>query len=321
MANIKANSEMLKKETVGVEIEGYGMTQREVADAIQELFNEKGANSTAFYEGRHLRNFVAIDHKGRKWNVVSDASLSSSDGTFEMVTPILHYEDIELLQEVVRRLREKGARSDNRHGCGVHIHVGIKNDENPATPKSIRSLANIVKNHEKLIVKSIKMSRSRYEHGYARSINPQLIEALNTKKPKTWESLKKVHYDTLGHDFSHYSSTRYYFLNLHAIWDKGTVEFRCFEFQGNLHAGWLKAWIQLCMALVSYSKLVGYARPHEVYDENEKFCMKNWLNNLGLIGDEFKTCRVLFLRRLEGDASQKTPAHRVDTLDDLTLDD
>lgn len=321
MANLKNNSELLKLETVGVEIEGYGLTQSKVANHIQDLFNTKyGMNRESYFEGVHLSNYVAIDGQGRKWNVVSDGSLSAGNGTFELVTPILHYDDIELLQEVVRYLREKGAKSDNRHGCGVHIHVGIKNDTNPATPKSIRSLANVVKNHEKLIVKAIKMSNDRYYSGYAKGISQDLIKALNSKKPKTWDALKKIHYDVLGGGQMHYSSSRYYFLNLHAIWDKGTVEFRCFEFQGNLHAGWLKAWIQLCMALVSYSKLIGYARPHEVYDTNEKFCMKNWLNNLGLIGDEFKTCRVLFLRRLQGDASQKTPA-TVNPMDDLSWED
>lgn len=320
--NHTINSTRLKTETVGVEVEGYGMTREQVAKAVQEILNQEyGTNYVSYYDGSHLGNYVALEDNGRKWNVCSDASLSSSNGTFELVTPILHYADIELFQKILRHLREKGARSDSQHGCGVHIHVGLKNDEYPSTPKSIRALTNIVKNHERLIVKAIKMDNERYT-GYAKGINPRLVDELNKKKPTTWNALKKIHYDTLGgNSNSHYSGCRYYFLNLHAIWDKGTVEFRCFEFQGNLHAGWMKAWIQLCMALVSYSKIVSYARPHEVYDTNEKWAMKNWLNNLGLIGDEFETCRVLFLRRLQGDASQKVPSPRRAQNDELSWED
>lgn len=316
------NSTRLKTETVGVEIEGYGRNQEQVANAVQFVLNQKyGTNYTARYSGAHLRNWIAYEGNGREWNICSDASLHSSNGTFELVTPILRYEDIPLLQDIVRYLREIGCKSDAEHGCGVHIHIGIKNDEYPSTPKSIRNLTNIVKNHERLIVKAIKMTDHRY-NGYAKGISKRLVDELNKKKPVTWDALKKIHYDTLGgSSYTHYSDSRYYFLNLHAIWDKKTVEFRCFEFQKNLHAGWLKAWIQLCMALVSYSKIVSYARPHEVYDTNEKWAMKNWLNNLGLIGDEFETCRVLFLRRLQGDASQKVPSPRRAVNDELSWED
>ena len=54
-----------------------------------------------------------------------------------MVTPILTYDDIETLQELVRRLRA-GAKSDPTRGCGVHIHIGAAGH----TPQSLRNLAN-----------------------------------------------------------------------------------------------------------------------------------------------------------------------------------
>lgn len=322
MANLKENIERMKTETFGCEIEMYHITQQGASRIIARVLNEYYRVNTCdvIYDGSHLHNYVVVDPTGRKWQCVSDSSINGFGGACEFVTPILRYDDIELLQTIVRALRNAGAKSDDRTGgCGVHIHVGIKNDQYPATPKSIRNLANIVKNHERLIVKSIKMSRNRYT-GFARGISQRLIDELNAKKPDTWDKLKDLHYRVLGGGTSHYSDSRYYFLNLHAVWDKGTTEFRCFEFQGQLHAGWLKAWIQLCLAIVSYSKIVSYARPHEVYDTNEKYCMKTWLTNLGLIGDEFKTCRTLMLRRLDGDASQKTPRTIGDCLDDLGLD-
>ncbi len=48
-----------------------------------------------------------------------DAVEDSRTGA-EMVTPILTYADMETLQELVRRLRRAGAKSDATRGCGVH---------------------------------------------------------------------------------------------------------------------------------------------------------------------------------------------------------
>ncbi|HBP20477.1 MAG TPA: amidoligase, partial [Planctomycetes bacterium] len=39
----------------------------------------------------------------------------------EVVSPILRYEDIETLQEVIRAVRRAGARVDT--SCGIHVHV------------------------------------------------------------------------------------------------------------------------------------------------------------------------------------------------------
>ena len=52
-----------------------------------------------------------------------------------MVTPILTYADMETLQEMIRRLRKAGAKSDSTRGCGVHIHIGAKGH----TPQTLRN--------------------------------------------------------------------------------------------------------------------------------------------------------------------------------------
>ena len=46
--------------------------------------------------------------------------------------------DIEMVQEVVRAIREAGARTDS--SCGIHVHVGFGQH----TPASLRRLVNIV---------------------------------------------------------------------------------------------------------------------------------------------------------------------------------
>ena len=55
-----------------------------------------------------------------------------------MVTPILHYEDIETLQELIRRLRKAGAMTNS--SCGIHIHIGADRHTPKETKHRLREL-------------------------------------------------------------------------------------------------------------------------------------------------------------------------------------
>lgn len=99
-------------------------------------------------------------------------------------------------------------------------------------------------------------------------------------------------------------------LNLHATFTKGTIEFRLFQFdapsggkQNGLHAGQLKSYIQLCLALSQLAKQVKTASANPQQTENPRYAMRTWLLRLGFIGDEFKTARELYTKRLEGDTA------------------
>lgn len=99
-------------------------------------------------------------------------------------------------------------------------------------------------------------------------------------------------------------------LNLHATFTKGTVAFRLFQFdkpangkQNGLHAGQLKSYIQLCLALSQMAKEVKSASAKPQQTENPKYAMRTWLLRLGFIGDEFKTARDVFTNRLSGDTA------------------
>lgn len=99
-------------------------------------------------------------------------------------------------------------------------------------------------------------------------------------------------------------------LNLHATFTKGTVEFRLFQFdkpangkQNGLHAGQLKSYIQLCLALSQMAKEVKSASAKPQQTENPKYAIRTWLLRLGFIGDEFKTARDVFTNRLSGDTA------------------
>lgn len=323
MANLKQNGELLKAEHVGVEIEMAGIGKQGAMHVVSAYYNEKyGIPVEEWHGGAHdAWNCIgtpAPNGSRRVWKFMNDASLSGFENC-EMVTPILGWDDIPDLQEIVRRLRGAGAKSGARWGCGVHIHVDANFDEiGGHNAKTVRNLVNLIASHERLICSAINFTPSRQR--YADFVETRFLNELNAKKPKTKRDLQKIWYndDRTVHD--HYHHSRYRVLNLHAIWDKNTIEFRCFEFHNNLHAGMLKAWIQLCMAMTSYAKLVRNCSPEIIHTNNPKYAMKNWLTNMGLIGDEFKTCRKLLLKNLLGDSGSSVARTHITDDDDIPTD-
>ena len=268
---------------------------------------------TGRYENTASRNgyytWSAWDSEGREWKFQRDVSISGPDDEkCEMVTPILTYGDIETLQELCRQLRHAGAKSDASRGCGVHIHIGA----NGHTPQTLRNLANIMASHESLIAEALKLDRYRMDR-YCRTVDPNFLQAVNRKKPKTMSQLADIWYTSQGASYGrtqHYNDSRYHMLNYHATFTKGTIEFRLFQFdeptaerKGGIHAGQLKSYIQLCLALSQMAKDVRTASPKPQQNENPKYAMRTWLLRLGFIGEEFATARDFLTRNLSGDTA------------------
>lgn len=291
----------MKLQTIGVEVEMNNITRKEAARVAAEFFGTGRYDYTAYTDG--YQTWSAWDATGRKWKFQKDVSISGPDDQkCEMVTPILVYDDIEMLQELVRVLRRAGAKSDARRGCGVHIHIGADGH----TAKSLRFLINLMKVHEDQISEMIGISESRKYH-YCQPVDVRLFERVNAEKPSTMAGLADVWYESQNCDYDrnhHYNDSRYHMLNLHATFTKGTVEFRCFEFeapkdgkQNGLHAGQLKAWIVFCLAMNHASKNCGYV-PYRHVHEVSKEVFTNFLYGLGLKGDEFKNVRENLTRKL-----------------------
>ena len=166
--------------------------------------------------------------------------------------------------------------------------------------------------HESLLADALALDQGRM-HRYCRTVDPRFLDQVNRKKPTTLAGLADIWYGSQNADFrrtNRYNDSRYHMLNLHATFTKGTVEFRLFQFdapsdgrQNGLHAGQLKSYIQLCLALSQMAKTVRTASPKPQQNENPKYAMRTWLLRLGFIGDEFKTARELLTKRLDGDAA------------------
>ena len=297
----------MKKQTIGVEVEMNNITRQKAAKLAAEFFGTNRSEYTAHRNG--YETWSAWDAQGREWKFQKDVSIAGEDSEkCELVTPILTYEDIETLQELIRRLRKAGAKSDATRGCGVHIHIGAKGH----TPETLRNLANIMASHESLLASALDLDRARINR-YCRTVDPAFLAELNRKKPKTMAKLADIWYGSQGENYgrtAHYNGSRYHMLNLHATFTKGTIEFRLFQFdapadgrQNGLHAGQLKSYIQLCLALSQMAKEVRTASPKPQQNENPKYAMRTWLLRLGFIGDEFATARDILTKRLAGDTA------------------
>ena len=299
--------EEMKKQTIGVEVEMNGISREKAARIAARYFGTGRYQDTARRNG--YSTWSAWDAESREWKFQKDVSIAGPDSEkCELVTPILTYADMETLQELIRQLRHAGAKSDASRGCGVHIHIGAQGH----TPQSLRNLANIMASHESLIAEALKLDRGRMNR-YCRTVDPRFLEQVNRRKPRTMSQLADIWYNSNGASYGrnhHYNDSRYHMLNLHATFTKGTVEFRLFQFdeptaerRGGIHAGQLKSYIQLCLALSQMAKDVRTASPKPQQNENPKYAMRTWLLRLGFIGEEFATARDFLTRNLSGDTA------------------
>ena len=308
-AKVENQIASMKNQTVGVEVEMNSITREQAARTVAKFFGTTAWNAASEYG---YCSWACKDTDGRVWKFQKDVSIAGSESEkCEMVTPILTYSDIDTLQEIIRILRKAGAKSDATRGCGVHIHIGA----NGHTPKTLRNLANIMASHESLLSDALALDRNRVAR-YCRTVDPDFLRELNLKKPTTMARFADIWYTSQNADFGrtqHYNGSRYHMLNYHATFTKGTVEFRLFQFdapadgkQNGLHAGQLRSYIQLCLALSEMAKEVSGASAKPQQNENPKYAMRTWLLRLGFIGDEFKTARDILTKRLSGDAAFRT---------------
>lgn len=297
---------MLKNQLFGVEVEMTGITREKAARLVAEVLGTTPSHP----ESNCYHTRTIADQAARKWKIMRDSSIEAirNDGTsepldeyrVEFVTPPLNYSDIELLQNIIRKLRENGAKAHS--SCGIHIHVDGANH----TAVSLRRLVNFMTARQDLIYEALQIGDR--ESNWCHKLNKTLLDAMKKDKNLTKEKAEEIWYSRAndgycgGIDHQHYNATRYHGVNLHSFFTKGTVEFRLFN--STLHAGKIKAYIQFCLAvsawaITSQEKIV--FRSMDGYTPEQKVTiMRNILpHRLGLYGDEFKTCRLHLMTPLK----------------------
>ena len=303
----------------GVEVEMNHITRQNAAKVAAEFFGTGRYENTAYRNGYMTRSAFSAD--GREWKFRRDVSIAGPDDEkTELVTPILEYSDIPMLQELLRRLRRAGAVSNPKVGAGVHIHVSRKGG---FQAYEIKNLVNIMAAHESQIGRAIRIDAGRTGH-YCKTVNPDFLSLMQRRNPKTMAALENVWYEGNHANYGrtqHYNDSRYHMLNLHSLFHgHGTVEFRLFQFsnpyadkdgnrkKGGIHAGEIKSYIQLCIAMCELAHEIKFASPKPQQTENEKYAFRCWLLRLGFIGEEFETAREILLRNMSGSAAWRQAA-------------
>lgn len=306
---------MIKNQKYGVEVEMTGITREKAAKIVAEVLGTTPSrpDSTCY----HTR--IIADCAARKWRIMRDSSISPkrNDGTHndldeyrvEFVTPPLEYKDIELLQSIIRKFRESGAKTDS--SCGIHIHIDGANHN----PQSLCRLVDFMTSRQDLIYEALEIGNR--ESNWCRKLNSNLLKAMKENRELTKETAEEIWYSSAndgycsGINHEHYNHTRYHGVNLHSYFTKGTVEFRLFN--STLHAGKIKAYIQFCLAISAWAVISQEKISFRIMDrytpEKKVTLMRNVLTRrLGLNGDEFKTCRLHLLSSLKKNAGM---THRV----------
>lgn len=302
-------SELLKKQRFGVEVEFTGITREMAAKAVQEVVGGtiSGPRRDAYYT-RTIK-----DSQRRTWKVMRDSSISPKmnvgsanpdEYRVEFVTPPLKYEDIETLQNIIRKFKEIGGVPHS--SCGIHIHIDGANH----TATSLRRMVNFMLSRQEIIYEALNIGARKDR--WCRPICKKLYDTMKKESNLTKDKAEQIWYSEANDNYwggvnhNHYNETRYHALNLHSFFSKGTVEFRLFN--STLHAGRIKAYIQFCLAMSAWAiesndKIV--FRSVSGYSADKKVTLMYHLltNRLGLYGDEFKTCRLHMMKQLKENAA------------------
>lgn len=304
--------DMMKKQNFGVEVEFTGISRRMAAKALAEVLESTEITSP---DNSCYKRIKVTDGKGRKWTIMRDGSIhqqrkAGSDPieeySVEFVTPILKYEDLDLLQSIVRKFRELGAIAND--SCGIHVHVDGANH----TAASLRNLLIFFGNRQDIVYDALDIGVRK--DSWCKPICADLLNAVKKSRNLSTDDLKRIWYSEYNDGYSaginteqHYNTTRYHALNLHSFFSKGTVEFRLFN--STLHAGKIKAYVQFCLAVsawsISANKTPSF-RKTEHYNADQKAMLMYHIltNRFGLTGDEFNTCRLHLLANLKKAAGQ-----------------
>ena len=154
---------------------------------------------------------------------------------------------------------------------------------------------------EDILFKALQVNEARAEHWCRKVRQPMLEKArkLSADDTKDLTRLESIWYEGQTGSYEHYNWTRYYALNLHSVFYRGTVEFRCFN--ATLHAGIVKAYVHLCLAMSAQAIAQRSTVMRRTQSDNELFTFRVWLVRMGLNGEEFKNTRDHLLKHLEGD--------------------
>ena len=156
---------------------------------------------------------------------------------------------------------------------------------------------------EDILFKALQVNEARASRWCKKVREPMLKQARKIPSAETRDltRLESVWYEGNNGSYEHYNDTRYYALNLHSVFYRGTVEWRCFN--STLHAGRAAAYVNLCLAISAQAIAQRSTVMRKTQSENEKFTFRVWLVRLGLNREACRNTRDHLLASLEGDSA------------------
>jgi hypothetical protein len=226
--------------TFGIEIECVGVNTTTAKQALE------AAGITCENNG--------YNHNTRPvWKVVTDGSLTSRDGSCEVVSPVLNGTDgLTEVRTVMAVLRTAGARINE--SCGMHIHIGVDQLSQVHQARIIRAYGKWSWAFTGLIL------QRRVNNRWA-----QLRSSSGTERlASDWENSSDLRSTASRHD-------RYYAFNIASYQRHGTFEMRAHH--GSLNGMNASAWIAMhtaffeaCRTEAGYNALMACATSRDEYN-------------------------------------------------------
>jgi hypothetical protein len=231
----------------GVEIEAGLRTNASIYDVINAL-------GDAGLGGRH---HTYIGHSATEWVVKEDSSVRHG---VEVVSPPLDFDNPYERDQVNVAIEAISNYCKPIPSAGIHVHV----DTHDLTASQVASVSRIFNRFEDVIYRLGTSGWRTLRDGasaFAAPMTPDTKDAIG--KARTSRQLAAAYYGSSsnwmrgdhwrtanGMDHSH--QARYYGLNLHSHFYRGTIEFRVFN--SSMNARRVQSYIAICMAMVQEAR-------------------------------------------------------------------
>jgi hypothetical protein len=184
MKNTKSQIEGIKSQTIGVEVEMNSIKRSEAAKVAADLLRNR-----TIQEHRRPTTATTPGAPGttRTANGNSRGTFPSADRTekCELVTPILHYNDIEPCRSSSESFGTREQERRQNAAAAVHIHIGAQGH----TPQSLRNLANIMASHEQLLIRALGLDPQPTSR-YCRTVDPDFLPPSTRRSRRRWQALR-----------------------------------------------------------------------------------------------------------------------------------
>lgn len=186
-------------------------------------------------------------HSTTQWVVKTDGSVP---GGIEVVSPPLDFDDADARAQVNTAIAAMSPHCQTSTQAGIHVHV----ESAGFTPEQLSNLVRTWTRFEDVIFRIATSGWNTMRAGarnYARPLGQDQVQRL--VRAKQDGALRTAYYGRQVPGRPHHSdSARYYGLNLHSHFYRGTVEFRIFN--SSLNASRVQTYVAMCVALMEDAK-------------------------------------------------------------------